>query len=137
MSEAKLKGSCVCGAVQFLVDDAFKYAAYCHCSRCRRRTGSAFSAFAGIESDRLVLSAGAEHLRKLGERPEQAHGCHCALCLCPLYHVVNAGTLVHVQLGALTDAPSKKPDHHIFVASKAPWHEIRDELPQWAGLPAG
>ena len=29
------------------------------------------------------------------------------------------------------DVPSIRPAHHIFVASKAPWHEITDDLPQY------
>ena len=76
-----------------------------------------------------MISAGAEHVLKRGEVPEVAHRCHCALCLSPLYHVIHSGKRVHVQLGALLDAPSKRPDHHIHVASKAPWHEISDALP--------
>jgi hypothetical protein len=42
-----------------------------------------------------------------------------------------------VQLGALRDSPSKKPDQHIFVGSKAPWFEITDSLTQWPELPEG
>jgi len=34
-------------------------------------------------------------------------------------------------IGSLVDAPSKMPDHHIFVGSKAPWEEISEELPQF------
>lgn len=30
----------------------------------------------------------------------------------------------------LVDEPALKPTAHIFVDSKAPWHEIRDDLPQ-------
>jgi hypothetical protein len=51
-----LNGRCFCGAVEYTVEDAFLYAAYCHCSRCRQHTGSAFSASGGIEADKLVVS---------------------------------------------------------------------------------
>lgn len=37
-----LAGKCLCGAVQYAVADEFIYAANCHCSNCRRTTGSAF-----------------------------------------------------------------------------------------------
>jgi hypothetical protein len=129
----KLRGGCVCGAVEIVVADAFRYAGYCHCSRCRRRTGSAFSAFAGIGSDQLQVVAGAEQLLKVGD--DQACAFFCSRCHCPLYHLFAARSLVHVQLGVLRDAPSKKPDQHIFVGSKAPWFEITDALPQWPELP--
>jgi hypothetical protein len=32
-----------CGAMEYTVADALLYAANCHCSNCRRKTGSAFS----------------------------------------------------------------------------------------------
>jgi hypothetical protein len=37
---------------------------------------------------------------------------------------------VHVALGSLVDEPSIRPTEHIHVASKAPWYEIADDLPQ-------
>ena len=50
-NERKLAGRCLCGAVHYAVADAFVYAANCHCSNCRRTTGSAFKPSAGIERD--------------------------------------------------------------------------------------
>jgi hypothetical protein len=46
-----LAGKCFCGAVQYTVADEFLYSANCHCSDCRRTTGSAFKPFAGIERE--------------------------------------------------------------------------------------
>jgi hypothetical protein len=135
-TQTRLRGACVCGAVAFLVTDAFRYAGYCHCSRCRRRTGSAFSAFAGIGSDQLEVIAGSDQLLKVGDEA-QACTFFCRRCHCPLYHLFAPRNLIHVALGALSDAPSKKPDQHIFVGSKAPWFEITDTLPQWPELPEG
>ena len=34
-----LTGHCLCGAVQFEVDQPLLRAVYCHCTRCQRRTG--------------------------------------------------------------------------------------------------
>jgi hypothetical protein len=42
---------------------------------------------------------------------------------------------VHVALGSLKDAPSLRPQNHMFVGSKAPWYEILDDLPQFDGYP--
>jgi hypothetical protein len=46
---------------------------------------------------------------------------------------VRDGKWVHVAMGTLVDAPSIRPSAHIFVGSKAPWHEITDNLPQYRG----
>ena len=45
-----LGGKCYCGAVQYRVADEFLYAANCHCSNCRRTTGSAFKPFGSPHS---------------------------------------------------------------------------------------
>ena len=124
-----LTGRCYCGAVQYEVADAFKYAANCHCTNCRRATGAAFKPFAGIESERLRVTQGEDRLLRFGD--DTNHDVRCATCGSFLYSVVRDGAFVHVAMGSLTDAPSIQPAHHIFVGSKAPWFTITDDLPQY------
>jgi hypothetical protein len=123
-----LEGSCECGAVRYRVEDAFLYAANCHCSRCRASTGAAFKPFAGIEREKLELTRRADTLLVFGE--ENANHTRCGVCGSLLYSVVRDGGYVHVALGSLVDAPTLRPTGHIFVGSKAPWFEITDDLPQ-------
>ena len=125
-----LTGACCCRSVRFNVADAFRYAAYCHCSNCRRTTGLAFKPFAGIERARLAVVEGQDRLLIFGD--ENANDTHCAVCGSLLYSVVRDGAFVHVAMGALVDDPSIRPDRHIFVGSKAPWFTIADSLPQYA-----
>ena len=124
-----LTGKCECGAVRYRVEDAFLYAINCHCSRCRAATGSAFKAFAGIEREKLELTAGADGLLVHGD--DDLNDTRCAACGSLLYSVVRDGAYVHVALGSLVDDPSIRPTKHIFVGSKAPWFEITDDLPQF------
>src|SRR5277367_5309628 len=124
-----LAGKCFCGAVHYSVADAFRYALNCHCSNCRRATGSAFKPFAGIERDKLRITKGAQSLKIFGE--QSAHDARCKVCGSLLYSVVRDGHFVHVTMGTLVDDPSIRPSKHIFVASKAPWFTITDDLPQY------
>ncbi len=123
-----LTGQCGCRAVTYAVDDDFAYAAFCHCSNCRRTTGSAFKPFAGIEVGKIRITEGAASTMRHGDAT--GHDVHCRACGSLLYSVVRDGAWAHVAMGTLVDAPSVRPDHHIFVASKAPWFEITDGLPQ-------
>ncbi|MER8548834.1 GFA family protein [Mesorhizobium sp. M1182] len=125
----RLIGKCLCGAVQYAVADAFVYAANCHCSNCRRTTGSAFKPFAGIERDRLSLTKGEDNLTIFGD--ETGHDAHCKTCGSLLYSVVRDGAFVHVAMGTLVDEPTIRPTQHIFVGSKAKWFTITDDLPQY------
>ena len=127
-----LAGSCGCGAVRYRVEDAFRYAANCHCSRCRAATGSAFKPFAGIEREKFEITEGAGALLVFGE--EDLNDTRCRVCGSLLFSVVRDGAFVHVALGSLVDAPSIRPTEHIYVGSKAPWFEITDDLPQFEEL---
>lgn len=124
-----LAGKCFCGAVHYAVVDEFAYAMNCHCSQCRRTTGSAFKPMAGIERDKLVVTAGQDKLLIQGR--ERCNNTHCRLCGSLLYSVVRDGAWVHVAMGTLVDTPAIRPTHHIFVGSKAPWFTITDNLPQY------
>jgi hypothetical protein len=129
MAARMLAGKCFCGAVAYTVPDEFLYAANCHCSNCRRTTGSAFKPFAGIERERLVLSKGRDDLMIFGE--EDGNDTHCKSCGSLVYSVVRDGAYVHIAMGTLVDAPTIRPNKHIFVGSKAPWFTITDNLPQF------
>lgn len=131
-----LTGRCLCGTVEYRVADAFRYAMYCHCSQCRRATGSAFKAFAGIPAADFSLVRGEASLLVHGD-PAAAHDLHCGACGSLLGSVVREGRFVHVTMGTLVDTPSIRPSRHIFVGSKAPWYEITDDLPRHEGFPDG
>ena len=126
-----LVGECYCRAVRYEVEDAFLYALNCHCSDCRRTTGSAFKPFAGIEREKLRVVAGVDDLLIYGS--ETNHNAHCRHCGSLLYSLVREAASVHVAMGTLVDAPTIRPTAHIFAGSKAPWHEITDGLPQYQG----
>lgn len=132
-----LAGKCLCGAVQYAVVDEFLYSMNCHCSNCRRATGSAFKPIAGIERSKLRLTGGDDNLLIFGD--DASHDAHCKTCGSLLYSLVRDGAYVHVAMGTLVDDPGIRPTAHIFVGSKAPWFAITDDLPQYTEhvLPAG
>lgn len=130
-SPRALTGGCQCGAVRYTVADEFIYAVNCHCSRCRAATGSAFKPLAGIEREKLALIAGHDKIAIHGV--EDANDTRCATCGSFLYSVVRDGEYIHVAMGSLVDTPTIRASEHIFVGSKAPWFEITDDLPQFAG----
>ena len=103
-----LAGKCFCGAVRYAVPDQFLYAMNCHCSNCRRTTGSAFKPFAGIERGKLRVTQGGDRLLVCGD--DKANDTHCRACGSLLYSVVRDGAFVHVAMGTLVDDPSHPPD---------------------------
>jgi hypothetical protein len=115
------------------VDGAFAYALNCHCSECRRRSGGAFKPFAGVARECVAVTQGGEALLVTGTADNNHTG--CARCGALLFSVVRDGAFAHVALGTVEGDPGIRPSAHIFVASKAPWFEITDGLPQFAAFP--
>ena len=82
-------GRCYCGAVHYDVDGPFAYALNCHCSQCRRRTGSAFKPFAGIARTALRVTRGEGDLAIHGTADNNHTS--CARCGALLFSVVQDG----------------------------------------------
>ena len=125
-----MTGTCFCRAVRYEVADAFRYAMNCHCSNCRRTTGSAFKPFAGIEREKFAVTQGADKLMIYGD--DKANDTHCRRCGSLLFSVVRDGAFVQSPWARWWTSRAIRPARHIFVGSKAPWFTITDDLPQFA-----
>ena len=125
-----IAGRCLCSAVQYEVNDNFKYSGFCHCSDCRRFSGSASSAMAGIPLEEFSLLKGEEFLKRY-LKSENTVLAFCNNCGSSLYAEKPMRGMLHLRLGTLNEEPSLKPQFHSFVASKAEWDNICDGLPQF------
>lgn len=126
----ELKGGCLCGAIEYVIPDALQYAGYCHCSECRRFSGSIFSAFGGIPKSDFRVVKGIEHIKHYRKSEKTVLG-FCSECGSSLYADKPQRGMVHLRLGSLHDTPSLTPQTHAFVGSKVPWYDIKDGLVQF------
>ena len=130
-----LTGHCLCGAIRFEVTPPLQGVGNCHCSMCRRSHGTPFFTYAQVEREGLRVLAGAEHVRRFRSSPPVERS-FCDTCGANFTFAFDGmpGS-IWVAAGLFDDDPALRPDHHIFVASKASWHEITDALPQHAEYP--
>jgi hypothetical protein len=128
---AAITGGCLCGGVRYQLTQAPVWAHNCHCSRCRKISGSAFAANLFLPREALRYLQG-EDLRKSFELPEAESFSHvfCARCGSSLPFPSRQPGLVGIPMGGLDGDPDFAPRAHIFVDSKAPWFSITDALPQ-------
>lgn len=128
--ERVITGGCLCGGVRYEVRGAFLRASYCHCSRCRRHSGSAFLVQGRVKREEFRLLRGLESIRSF--RPEGgAVKAFCSICGSSLFGGTwPDGPEVSIRLGTVDDDPGIRPQFHTFVGSKAVWYEILDDLPQ-------
>ncbi|OAN17999.1 ADP-ribosylglycohydrolase [Photobacterium jeanii] len=126
----KLSGSCLCNKVQIEVPDDFEYMGNCHCSECRKFTGSDYSSVGGISSDKFRFIAGEEFVT-IYPKSAETELAFCRCCGSSLFSHKLKTHKHNIRLGILDDVPTHKPSFHIFTASKAPWNEITDDLKQF------
>ena len=132
-ADGTLRGSCLCGAVAFQVTEPLEAAYHCHCWRCRHARAAAHASNAYTSSDAVRFLAGAQHLKSY-KPPEARHFTQvfCGLCGSAMPQRDLARKLAFVPLGALDNDPGIRPACHLYVAHKAGWHDITDDLPQFA-----
>jgi hypothetical protein len=129
-----LSGGCMCATVRFEISKPLLGALYCHCKRCQRRTGTAFSVSALTEPGSFEIRQGAEAVRTYDPGDGGWLKSFCAECGSQIYtsNPENA-QLISVRLGALDGDPGVRPSIHQFVDYAAPWEPIPDDgLPRFA-----
>lgn len=131
-----IHGSCLCGGIKYRITGALTGARNCHCSMCRKAQGSAFRSRAGVAAADFAFLQG-EDLLTFFESSKGNHRGFCRVCGSPILSKFDSDASQYgLPLGALDDDPGMRPEMHIHVASKAPWFEITDDLPQLQdGLP--
>jgi hypothetical protein len=132
VDETLLTGGCLCGGVRFEITAPLGAASYCHCSRCRRRTGTAASAQARIDGDSLRFVSGEELVKAY--RPQRGfEKLFCSECGSSLFSRNSSDhSQMSVRLGAFDEDPGVRPSWHQFVAYAAPWEPIPDDgLPRY------
>jgi hypothetical protein len=128
----------MCGGVRFEVEpDALLSAAYCHCTRCQRRSGTAASANVRVEPGAVRVTAGEELIREW--TPERGFAkAFCGECGSALFsRPPDQAEPIGVRLGAFDSDPGIRPQWRQFAAYAAAWEPIPDDgLPRHPERPA-
>lgn len=126
-------GRCLCGGIRYEIDGEIGPIDLCHCSSCRRASGSAFASNATIPSAAFTLRSGDDLLREYESTRGKLRS-FCSRCGSPIYARLPAmPETLRIRVGTLTSDPVSRPRGHLHVASKAPWFAITDDLPQSDG----
>ena len=130
--EGVTPGSCLCGGVAWETTGAPGLMMNCHCSRCRRGRGAAHATNAFYKLDQFRWIRG-EQLTDAYKVPDAQYFTQhfCRICGSKTPRVMEHFKRVLVPAGAFDADPGARPMAHIFTASKAPWFEITDGIPQY------
>ena len=124
------EGSCLCGAVRFRIEPPYVAFQYCHCSRCRKTSGSAHCANLFVPTAQFAWTAGEAEVRRHEHAAARAFCTgFCATCGSRLPWITRNGKLAIVPAGALDGDPGDRPARSVHFASRAPWYASCAELP--------
>lgn len=130
-----LAGRCLCESIQYEVEGPLPPLVNCHCRFCRRVHGAAFVTVVWIPRSSFRFTSGEDSFRKYvvgrGFRG------FCGSCGTSLFNGLNrGGGTMTLIVSTLDECSLSPPVMHINVESKAAWHSIIDDLPQYQSRPA-
>lgn len=121
-----MRGQCLCGAVSFeLMAKALKLYR-CHCSLCRRQSGTASNCAAIVPADRFRWLTGEARITSW-TRPSGYRSDFCSVCGSPVPNVLRATSAYWVPAGSLDEPATLQVVADIGLASRAVWDRMPTE----------
>ncbi|QSX38806.1 GFA family protein [Shewanella sedimentimangrovi] len=125
------QGSCLCGAVTLTLLGSIDAIIHCHCSKCRKNSGTAYATNGFIQTQDLLITTGLDAIGFFETSPGKRRH-FCKLCASPIYSSnARAPDRLRLRLGILDSDIVERPQSHNFVSSKANWDDLDAELPRY------
>ena len=107
-------GSCLCGDVRYTVRGEPVHVGRCHCTDCRKESGSAFTIYGQWPVEALELSGEIATYEGRGFCPR----CGSRVLDPP----APSDELVEIRIGTLDEAPfGLKPEAEVWIKRREPW----------------
>ena len=121
-------GKCLCGAVTFQAENVITDVHSCHCSMCRRWTGSPMMAV-GVGA---VSFQGEEHITRYDSSAWAERG-FCSRCGTNLFYRLKEADHYIMTTGAFDDATPFKLAGEIYIDEKPEGYEFAGDHPRLTG----
>lgn len=127
-------GSCLCKEVSFEIQGEFEKFFLCHCSRCRKETGSAHASNLFSKSAEFKWTTGENSVQVYEHPNSRFTKSFCKRCGSALPIIKKDNSLL-VPAGSLDSDVDLKPNAHIQTASRANWDQNLEKIPQFEIYP--
>jgi len=124
-------GKCLCGDIQIKVNGNISDIIHCHCSLCRKNSGTAYATNGFINTADFEITSGVTKLTSFSFKPGRNRH-FCSQCGSPVYSTnEDEPTRLRIRLGIFDSEISERPISHNFVSSKASWEDLDANLPRY------
>jgi hypothetical protein len=136
----KLDGHCLCGQVTYTCDAEPIITGICHCTECRRQSGSAWSVVVGVDRESLhVTGSSLKSLQTIGDEtglPVDRQ--FCSNCGSPIASLAEfAPDVAFIKAGTLDDPSWLEPELEAWCESALPWSGMDPEREDRGFFPRG
>jgi len=126
-----IRGRCLCGGFRYEILGPIGEVRLCHCERCGRANGTAFSANARIPLERYRVISGEDLISEYEPSPG-AKRCFCSRCGSPVFsRVAKDPDHIRIRLGTLDREVDAEITAHVWVGSKARWDRLTWAIPSF------
>lgn len=124
-------GKCLCGDINIEITGEINAIIHCHCSKCRKASGTAFATNGFVNVDDFKVTKGKHKLRSYCAIEGKCRF-FCGKCGTPVYSSnIDDAKRLRLRLGILDTDIIERPMSHNFVTSKANWETLETSLPQY------
>ena len=109
--------TCNCGAVRITVTGEPLRVGLCHCTECRKETGSPFLYFGDWDASQVVITGATS----AWHQPNYSRH-FCPSCGSRMFATARGVEEIEIRLGTFDEAPTGlTPDYELFVDRREPW----------------
>ena len=130
-------GGCQCGAVRYVVRGEPIALVACHCTECKRQSGSSFGMSLVVPRENFEVSQG--ELKSFSRTPDRGGSLECFFCPgcgVRIYHAsTNMADTFNIKAGTLDETADLTPAAHVFAGRKHPWLGLPDGVPCFETVP--
>ena len=136
MNTEDLTGSCLCGAVRYTATGEAVRFYHCHCSRCRKASGTGHASNLFVKGSLAVLRGEDQIVSYKVPEAERFTTTFCRICGSRLPRFIEKIGMVFIPAGSLDVEPPITPQARVFTGSRTAWSCDATALPEFSDYPA-
>ncbi len=125
-----MKGSCLCGVVEYEIDRLDRPIMHCHCESCRKAHAAVYASIAGVMLEHFRWLKGEDKLTTYESSPGKLRR-FCSVCGSQLVAIRAGQPHISIRVATLDDDPGKHPEMHIWCSEDVPWLQDEGDLPHY------
>ncbi len=133
---SKIKGGCLCGKIRYESTSKPLVSAACHCTHCRKQSGTAYSVIIGVTSDSLAISGDSlSTFNDIGSSGQAVERNFCSTCGSSLFSRGSREDILYIKAGSLDNSDWVKPNVEIWCDSQVSWSTLKKDMASFPTSP--